>query len=125
MQPGQLPHGTPRALRVQVPQRAIERIACPARRQQRCQLLARDTALDHLAIRLDRATDRFRIVIEIVNAIGLAASREAIVRERHQRDRALGERVPRDTERRREPQAFDGMRQGQAPHRNAHVSSAR
>ena len=67
-QAGQLPHRDAVPLRIEFPQRAVERIACPARRQEFLQLRAIDALFHHRAYALDGGHHARRRVIEVIHA---------------------------------------------------------
>src|SRR5205823_11581834 len=65
---GELPYRHPRSTRFKFPKGAIERVARTARGKQRSQLLACETALDRIAVRLDRCEHAIGGIVKVVNA---------------------------------------------------------
>jgi hypothetical protein len=103
---GETPGRLARALGLEIPECAIERIARTARRQESAQCLAVDARHDVAPHAFDRGAHVVRVVIEVVDAGRLALSARAAVAQLSDDDLHLGEGVARDREWRRKRELF-------------------
>src|SRR5215216_5273584 len=76
---GELPNRRPCSTRLNFPKGAIERVARTARWKERSQLLACETALDRVAVRLDRGEHAIGGIVQVVNAGRFTAPLNATV----------------------------------------------
>src|SRR5205823_8630203 len=103
---GQLPYRRPRSTRLKFPKRAVERVARTARGKQRSQLLAREAALDRVAVRLDRGEHAIGGIVQIVNAGRFTAPLYATVSQGNASDRRIVKGVAGDTKGRSKRKVF-------------------
>src|SRR5206468_5183114 len=94
---GQLPYRRPRSTRLKFPKGAVERVARTARGKQKSQLLARETVLDRVAVRLDRGEHAIGGIVQVVNAGRFTSPFYATVSQGNESDRRIVKRVAGDT----------------------------
>jgi hypothetical protein len=115
--PCKRPHRPAGTLGFQLPQRAVERIARAARREEPLQSAAVDAPLDHTVLSRDRRRHAIDPVIEIKHPRGLAAAAVPAVVQRDDDGVLMLEHEAGDTERRRELELLHGHRESQCGHR--------
>src|SRR5207248_5180968 len=103
---GELPHRRLRSTRLKFPKRAVERVARTARGKQRSQLLARETGLDRVAVRLDRGEHAIGGIVQVVNAGRFTAPLYATVSQGNESDRRIVKGVAGDTKGRSKRKVF-------------------
>jgi hypothetical protein len=94
--------GWPEPLCLEVPQGAVERVACAPRRQEPPQGLAVGALLEVTPHVLDCRRHAFGVVVQVINASGFALAGRAALADARDHHCHVGERVPRDRERGRE-----------------------
>src|SRR5947199_2140256 len=117
---GELPHRRLRSTRLKFPKRAVERVARTARGKQRSQLLARETALDRVAVRLDRGEHTISGIIPVVNAGRFTAPLYTTVSQGNESDRRSVKRVAGNTKGCFKRQVFGAHRKADAGIGNTH-----
>ncbi|WP_404712994.1 hypothetical protein [Sphingomonas sp. MMS24-J13] len=105
--------GTPARSEFELPQRAIDRVARAAGRQQILQRRAVHAGLDRIAHALDLPRHECGIVTEIIDARRFATSAMHAIPQRDDHGRHAFEQIARDPERLAHPQRIAAIRQRQ------------
>src|SRR5205085_8264742 len=103
---GEPPYRRPRSTRLKFPKGAIECVARTAGWKQRSQLLACETALDRIAVRLDRGEHAIGGIVQVVNASRFTAPLCATVSQGNESDRRIVKGVAGDTKGRSKRKVF-------------------